>query len=57
MSDVGLSLSLRGQVIEDLNVVVTLGLIGLLELGVAANLGVKGFQVFAELAANLILAG
>ena len=35
---------------------VTLGLIGLLELGVAADFSVKGFQVVAELAADLILA-
>ena len=36
---------------------VTLGLIGLPELGVAADLGVQGLQVFAELGADLILAG
>ena len=51
------SRSLGGHGIEDLNVVVTLGLIGLPELGVAADLGVQGFQVFAELSADLILAG
>ena len=36
---------------------VTLGLIGLLEFGVAADFSVKGFQVVAELATDLILAG
>ena len=57
MDDVGLSRSLGGHVIEHLNVVVTLGLIGLPELGVAAYLGVQGFQIVAELGADLILAG
>ena len=52
-----LSRSLGGHGIEDLNVVVTLGLISLPELGVAADLGVQGFQVLAELSADLILAG
>ena len=52
-----LSRSLGGHGIEDLNVVVTLGLISLPELGVAADLGVQRFQVLAELSADLILAG
>ena len=52
-----LSRSLGGHGIEDLNVVVTLGLISLPQLGVAADLGVQGLQVFAELGADLILAG
>ena len=52
-----LSRSLGGHGIEDLNVVVTLGLISLPQLGVAADLGVQGFQVLAELSSDLILAG
>ena len=48
---------LGGHVIELLDVVISLGLVGLLELSEARTLSIDGLEVVAQLVCDLILIG